>query len=124
MGPGGDLLRPDFAEDGSEEPEIAGVYLIDADGSPVRLGYCLANEFSDHVVERGNYLWLAHSKLRTAAIGPELLTDGSYDRALAALPPTSIPDPPPQEPSMGDDDPDLDRWWAELREHHWTTPAA
>jgi hypothetical protein len=34
----------------------------------------LANEFSDHVTERGNYLWLAHSKLRQAALGPELLT--------------------------------------------------
>jgi hypothetical protein len=33
----------------------------------------LANEFSDHVTERGNYLWLAHSKLRQAALGPELL---------------------------------------------------
>lgn len=73
VGPGGDLLQPDFAEDGGEEPEIAGVYLIDDDGAPVRLGFCLANEFSDHVIERGNYLWLAHSKLRTAGIGPELL---------------------------------------------------
>jgi hypothetical protein len=34
---------------------------------------CLANEFSDHVTERHNYLWLAHSKLRQAALGPELL---------------------------------------------------
>ena len=34
---------------------------------------CLANEFSDHVTERHNYLWLAHSKLRSASIGPELL---------------------------------------------------
>ena len=42
-------------------------------GTPVRLGYALANEFSDHVTERGNYLWLAHSKLRPAALGPELL---------------------------------------------------
>ena len=41
--------------------------------SPFRLGVCLANEFSDHVTERHNYLWLAHSKLRQAALGPELL---------------------------------------------------
>ena len=27
----------------------------------------LANEFSDHVMERMNYLYLAHSKLRPAA---------------------------------------------------------
>ena len=59
--------------DGGEEAEIAAVYLIDRDGAPVRLGFALANEFSDHVTERGNYLWLAHSKLRPAALGPELL---------------------------------------------------
>lgn len=74
VGPGDPLMQPAFAKDGGEEPEIAGVYLIDDQGRPVRLGYCLANEFSDHVTERGNYLWLAHSKLRQAALGPELLT--------------------------------------------------
>jgi len=73
VGPGAPLASPDFALDGSEEPEIAGIYIIDRDGNPRRLGFALANEFSDHVVERGNYLWLAHSKLRPAALGPELL---------------------------------------------------
>jgi len=68
------LESPAFALDGGEEPEIAGIYLIGPDGTPHRLGFCLANEFSDHVTERGNYLWLAHSKLRQAALGPELLT--------------------------------------------------
>ena len=68
------LPSPGFALDGSEEPEIAGIYVIDDNGNPRRLGYCLANEFSDHVIERGNYLWLAHSKLRPAALGAELLT--------------------------------------------------
>jgi len=74
VGPGQPLTSPAFAQDGGEEPEIAGVYLIGSDGTPHRLGFCLANEFSDHVIERGNYLWLAHSKLRNAALGPELLT--------------------------------------------------
>ena len=74
IGPGQPLTSPAFAQDGGEEPEIAGVYLIGPDGTPHRLGFCLANEFSDHVIERGNYLWLAHSKLRNAALGPELLT--------------------------------------------------
>ncbi len=74
VAPGAPLTIPAFAEDGGEEPEIAGVYLIGPDGAPHRLGFCLANEFSDHVIERGNYLWLAHSKLRQAALGPELLT--------------------------------------------------
>lgn len=71
--PGEPLVSPAFALDGGEEPEIAGIYLIADDGTPVRLGYALGNEFSDHVTERGNYLWLAHSKLRAAALGPELL---------------------------------------------------
>jgi len=73
VAPGAPLPSPDFALDAGEEPEIAGIYLIGDDGTPVRLGYALANEFSDHVTERGNYLWLAHSKLRPAALGPELL---------------------------------------------------
>lgn len=71
--PGADLEMPAFAQDGGEEPELAGVYMIGPDGTPYRLGLCLGNEFSDHVMERHNYLWLAHSKLRQAAIGPELL---------------------------------------------------
>ena len=73
VGPGEALTSPSFALDGGEEPELAGIYLIGPDGTPFRLGFCLANEFSDHVTERGNYLWLAHSKLRQASLGPELL---------------------------------------------------
>lgn len=73
IGTGTALPSPAFALDGSEEPEIAGIYIIDQHGTPRRLGYCLGNEFSDHVTERGNYLWLAHSKLRPGALGPELL---------------------------------------------------
>lgn len=73
VGPGESLTMPGFAKDGGEEPELAGIYLIGPDGTPHRIGFCLANEFSDHVTERHNYLWLAHSKLRPAALGPELL---------------------------------------------------
>jgi hypothetical protein len=73
VGPGEALTSPAFAKDGGEEPELAGIYLIGDDGTPFRLGVCLANEFSDHVTERHNYLWLAHSKLRQAALGAELL---------------------------------------------------
>ena len=72
-GPGEPLVIPEFARDGGEEPELAGIYLIGPDRVPYRLGLCLANEFSDHVTERHNYLWLAHSKLRQAALGPEIL---------------------------------------------------
>lgn len=73
VAPEGDLPMPDFALDGGEEPEIAGLYLIGPDGRPWRLGFALGNEFSDHVLERQNYLLLAHSKLRPCAFGPELL---------------------------------------------------
>jgi hypothetical protein len=73
VGPRDALTAPAFAGDGGEEPELAGIYLIGDDGTPWRLGIALANEFSDHVTERHNYLWLAHSKLRQAALGAELL---------------------------------------------------
>jgi len=73
VAPESPLLSPDFAADAGEEPELAGIYIIAADGSACRLGFTLANEFSDHVTERTNYLYLAHSKLRCAALGPELL---------------------------------------------------
>jgi len=73
VAPGKPLTSPAFAGDGGEEPEIAGVYLIGPDGRPHRLGWALGNEFSDHVTERINYLFLAHSKLRETSFGPELL---------------------------------------------------
>jgi hypothetical protein len=71
--PGWALTSPSFADDGGEEPEIAGIYVIADDGTPLRVGFALANEFSDHVMERVNYLYLAHSKLRQASFGPEIL---------------------------------------------------
>lgn len=70
--PGEPIPSPAFALDAGEEPEIAGIYVIDTNGLPRRLGFALANEFSDHVTERINYLYLAHSKLRACAFGPEL----------------------------------------------------
>jgi hypothetical protein len=74
VGPGQPLPLPAFALDGGEEPELAGLYLIDHGRRPVRLGFALGNEYSDHVTERQNYLYLAHSKLRHSAIGPEMVT--------------------------------------------------
>jgi hypothetical protein len=71
--PGQPLTMPGFSLDGGEEAEIAMLYVIDDDGRPCRVGYALGNEFSDHVLERQNYLYLAHSKLRPCAFGPELL---------------------------------------------------
>ena len=72
------LLVPTFAEDGGEEAEIAGVYLIGPDGRPCRLGMAVGNEFSDHAFEKRNYLNLAGSKLRTCALGPELVLEPGF----------------------------------------------
>jgi hypothetical protein len=77
-GHGDPLQVPAYADDGGEEPEIAGVYVIDASGAPRRVGMAIGNEFSDHVLERRNYLYLAASKLRTCAIGPELVLDADF----------------------------------------------
>lgn len=66
------LTIPAYGDDGGEEPEVAGVYFVDPDGQPYRVGFAVGNEFSDHVMERKNYLYLAPSKLRECAIGPEL----------------------------------------------------
>ena len=72
------LPVPAYASDGGEEPEIAGVYVIDNNTRPVRIGFTTGNEFSDHVMERKNYLYLAPSKLRNCAIGPELVIDMNF----------------------------------------------
>ncbi len=72
VAPGAALVSPSFAEDGGEEPEMAGIYVISDQGAPFRIGFAVANEFSDHKTERVNYLWLAHSKLRQASFGPEI----------------------------------------------------
>jgi hypothetical protein len=67
------LRLPDFGLDGGEEPEVVGLYVIADDGTPCRVGWALGNDFTDHLMERQNYLYLTHSKLRPSAIGPELL---------------------------------------------------
>lgn len=77
--PFGDLSIPGYAEDGGEEAEVAGIYLIAPDGTPWRIGMAAGNEFSDHVFERRNYLNLAGSKLRNCSIGPELVIDAKFD---------------------------------------------
>jgi hypothetical protein len=69
---------PPHAEDGGEEPEIAGVYVIDSSCAPRRVGMAQGNEFSDHRFEKRNYLNLAASKLMTCAIGPELVVDPEF----------------------------------------------
>jgi hypothetical protein len=72
-GPFEALEIPGHAEDGGEEAEIAGIYVIDGEGAPFRVGMAQGNEFSDHKFERRNYLNLAGSKLRACSVGPELV---------------------------------------------------
>lgn len=67
------LALPAHALDGGEEVEVVGLYVVADNGRIYRVGFALGNEYSDHVMERKNYLYLAHSKLRQCAYGPELL---------------------------------------------------
>lgn len=83
--PGEALELPGYAHDGGEEAELAGIYLIDAEGQPRRLGMAMANEFSDHALEKTNYLHLASSKLRTCSLGPELVTDPDFTLVHGAV---------------------------------------
>src|SRR6266508_3535553 len=67
------LVSPPFALDGGEEAELVGLYVISEMGEILRVGFALGNEFSDHVMESKNYLYLAHSKLRACSFGPEII---------------------------------------------------
>jgi len=69
---------PSHAEDGGEEAELAGIYLIAPDGMPFRIGIAQGNEFSDHKFEKRNYLNLAGSKLRSCSLGPELIVGAAF----------------------------------------------
>lgn len=73
------LTVPNYADDGGDEPEVAGVYVVSPAGIPYRLGFVQGNEFSDHIMEKKNYLYLAPSKIRNCAIGPELVLDLDFD---------------------------------------------
>lgn len=79
------LTVPEFGDDGGEEPEIAGAYVIDQDGTPRRIGLMVGNEFADHVMEKKNYLYLAPSKLRDASIGPELVVGADFNDIAGAV---------------------------------------
>jgi hypothetical protein len=71
---------PNHGDDGGDEAEIAGCYLIGADGTPHRVGLVQGNEFSDHVLEAKNYLYLAQSKLRSCSLGPEIVIGGDLSK--------------------------------------------
>jgi hypothetical protein len=82
--PGAPLPTPGFGDDAGEEAEIVGLYLVGADRKPYRLGFALGNEFCDHVMERKNYHYIAHSKLRFCSFGPELRT-GDLPQHLSGM---------------------------------------
>ena len=84
VAPGKNFSSPYFGEDFGEEPEIAALYRIGKDGTPLRIGFALGNEASDHVTEKQNYLLLAHSKLRQCAIGPEIIV-GDLPRDIKGM---------------------------------------
>jgi hypothetical protein len=98
---------PTYAQDGGEEAEIVGLYIIDKAGNPLRVGMAQGNEFSDHVFEKKNYLNLAGSKLRTCSIGPELVINPDFSTIpgevsiLRPVPQASTPhsEPPAQAPT-------------------------
>ena len=96
VAPGAPLVSPAFAQDAGEEPEIAGIYVIGDDGTPFRVGFALSNEFSDHVTERVNYLYLAHSKLRNASLRP-----GNPGRRAAGRHPRHLAHPARRQGALG-----------------------
>jgi hypothetical protein len=76
------LTIPAYGEDGGEEAEVAGIYIIGSDGTPYRIGMVNGNEFSDHRFEKRNYLNLAGSKLRTCSLGPELVVGAQFHQVV------------------------------------------
>jgi hypothetical protein len=70
---GADVPQPSFAMDCGDEAEIAALYIVDDTGFPCRVGYALANEFTDHQMDETNVLYTGHAKLRHCALGPELV---------------------------------------------------
>jgi hypothetical protein len=79
------LTIPAYAEDGGEEAEVAGIYVIGEDGTPYRIGMAKGNEFSDHQFEKRNYLNLAGSKLRACSLGPELVVGAGFQAVAGEI---------------------------------------
>ncbi len=112
---------PAFALDGGEEPELVGIYLIGPDQKPYRIGFALGNEFSDHVTERQNYLWLAHSKLRSCSFGPELRL-GGIPKALEGVSRILRNGKPVWEKPFLTGEENMSHTLANLEHHHFKYP--
>jgi hypothetical protein len=72
------LTIPAFAASGAEEIELAAVWVIAPDGSPLLIGLTPGNEFCDPAIEAADPRMRSHGKLRTCAIGPEIAIDGGF----------------------------------------------
>ena len=72
------LTIPSFAASGSEEAELAGVWIIAPNGTPTRVGITPGNEFADPAMANADPRLLSHAKLRTCSIGPELVLDAEF----------------------------------------------
>lgn len=72
------LTIPSFAIGGAEEIELAAVWVITANGSPMLVGLTPGNEFCDPALEAADPRMRTHGKLRPCAIGPEIVIDGEY----------------------------------------------
>ena len=68
-----------------KKSELVGLYVVSEGGVVFRVGYALGNELSDHVLEKKNYLYLAHSKLRQCCVGPELFIDTLPDSVTGTV---------------------------------------
>lgn len=73
------LTIPSYGVSGAEEAELVGVYVIGADGTPCRVGITPGNEFADAGLAAEDPRMLAHAKMRTCSIGPELVLDADFE---------------------------------------------
>jgi hypothetical protein len=79
------LTIPSFGLSGAEEAELVGVYIIGPDGMPCRVGLTPGNEFADSGLAAEDPRMLAHAKMRTCSIGPELVLDADFEDAQGSV---------------------------------------
>lgn len=77
------LTIPAYGEDGGEEAELAGIYIVGDDGTPYRMGMATGNEFSDHQFERRNYLNLAARSFALVVLGLNSLSARTFGQSAA-----------------------------------------
>ena len=116
------LDLPGYADDGGEEGEVVGLYVIGDKGEVLRVGFALVNEFSDHVMERQNYLYLAHSKLRQSSYGPEVLIGELPNDVKGSVADRRAPARKPGAASLLSGESNMCHSVANLEPHHFKYP--